>query len=165
MLSSARVVPWACTGRVGVVLRQLLETVVDILRNQAALLDPAFLAAVGADADEAPLLLQHFDAIAVVHRAHLVVHGGHAIAQAGLSRGNVHVVVMRHALPLAGRTESKQQQHDRQQSSVGMGTRRFHCATEHYKPVVSGQRSVGSCKRDACNARQRGLSRCGPPPV
>ena len=84
MLSSARVVPWACTGVLALSLRQLLKAIVNILRHQAALLDPAFLAAVGAHPQEAPLLLQHLHAIAVMHRAHLVVHGGHAIAQAGL---------------------------------------------------------------------------------
>ena len=100
--------PLGLDGGVGIVLRQLLEAVVDLLRHQAALLDPALLAAVGADANESPLLLQHIDAIAVVHRAHLVVHRRHAIAQAGLRRRDVHVLVMRHARALARRAEDKQ---------------------------------------------------------
>ena len=58
--------------RLGIVLRQFLESVVDILRHQAALFDPAFLAAVGSHPQEAPLLLQHFDAIAVMHRPTLL---------------------------------------------------------------------------------------------
>lgn len=94
--------------RAGVVLRQLLEAVIDILRHQAAFLDPTLLAAIGADADKSPLVLQHFDAIAVVHRAHPVVHSSHAIAQAGLRRGDVHVLVMRHVLALACGAEGKQ---------------------------------------------------------
>ena len=44
-------------------LRQLLETVVNILWHQAALFDPTFLSAICTDAQEALLFFEHFDAI------------------------------------------------------------------------------------------------------
>ncbi len=87
----------------GVVLGKLLKAVINILRNQAALFDPAFLSFIGTHPQETPLLLQHLDAIAVLNRADFVVHGGNAIAQAGLRRRDVHVFVMLELGPAAPR--------------------------------------------------------------
>ena len=86
----------------GIVAGQLLEGIVNILRNQAALLDPAFLSGVGAHPQETPLLLQNFYAIAAMHRADLVVHSGHSVAQAGLLCRDVHVFVLGECSAFAG---------------------------------------------------------------
>ena len=109
MLSSARVVPCACTLMVFAVLLQLLKAVEDFLRDQAALLDPAFDAAVGAHPHEAPLPLQHVDPVAVMHRAHLGVQRGDAVAQAGLRRRDVHVLMLGDDRALAGGRRRQQQ--------------------------------------------------------
>ena len=110
-----------------IVLRQFLEGVVNILRDQAPFFDPAFLAAVGAHAKEAPLLLQYFDPVAIVDRPDLVVHGRDAIAQAGFGRGDVHVLVLGQRALLAGGCQRQQRQrHTAEKNSVVMRTARFH---------------------------------------
>ena len=67
-------------------MRELLQGVVGGFVNQISLLDPALKPARGAHARESLLVLQHFDALAVLHRAHAVVDGGYLIAQRGLHR-------------------------------------------------------------------------------
>ena len=99
----------------GIVCGELLERVVDILRNQAAFLDPTFLPTVGAHPQKAALLLQHFHAVAVVHGSDLVVHGGDAVAQAGFWCGDVHVFVFDERSALASATQGKQNQRKREQ--------------------------------------------------
>ena len=94
----------------GIVAGKLLEGIVNVLGNQAAFLDPALLSAVGTHLQKTPLLLQDFHAIAAVHCADLVVHGGHSIAQARLLRRDVHVLVLGECSALAGAAQDEQNQ-------------------------------------------------------
>ena len=102
MFSSARVVPCACTGWLALSWTSFWKRVVNLLRHQAAFLDPALLSGVGAHAQKTPLLLQHFYAVAVVHSSDLVVHGGDAVAQAGLRRRHIHILVLNKCGTFAG---------------------------------------------------------------
>ena len=67
-----------------VLAQEFLETVVDLLAHEMALLNPAFRPAGGAHAHESPLSLEDFDAIAILHDARLVVDSGHAVTQRNL---------------------------------------------------------------------------------
>ena len=113
-----------------VVLSQRLKTIVDFLRDQAALFNPALDALVGAYSDEAFLPLQHVHPFAVVDGTNLAVHGGDAVAQASLQRGDVHVFVLGDSRALAGGRRRQHQECGKryqcpEQTRVGR-SRRYH---------------------------------------
>ncbi len=78
----------------GAVFGKLLKAVIDLLRHQAALFDPALLSLVGLHPKESTLLLENFDSLAVLNCPHFAVESGDAVAQAGFSSRDVHVFVM-----------------------------------------------------------------------
>ena len=100
--------------------RKLIE---DFARHQRAHFDPAFLLLVGAHAGKAPLALQYLHPLAVLDRAHAVVHRGHVVAQVGLRRGNVHVLARARQLAvLASGGKDEQQTGRHQQHLLGAET-------------------------------------------
>ena len=96
-------------GLAGVVLGELLKAVEDLLRDQAALLDPALDAAVGAHSDETLLPLEHFHPVAVVDGPDLTVHGGDPVTEAGFRCRDVHVLMLGDSGALAGGRSREQQ--------------------------------------------------------
>jgi hypothetical protein len=70
-------------------LCQLLKSVVNRLRNQRALLDPAFRAAGGADSRKAPFALEDFDPITVFHDPGLAEDRGDVVAKDSLRSRNI----------------------------------------------------------------------------
>ena len=72
-----------------VVLREFLQSVEGLLIDEEPLLDPAFDSGGGADASEALLAVQHFDALSIFHVADAIEDGRHLIAQRGLRRGDI----------------------------------------------------------------------------
>ena len=86
-----------------IVLRQLLQGIVGFLIHQVALLDPSLGASPGAHARKTFFVIEHFDALSVLHRAHAVVDRGDLIAQGGLWCGNVGDLEHAVAVPIARR--------------------------------------------------------------
>ena len=74
---------------VPVVVGQLLNLIVDLLADQIALLDPSRHAVCRAYLGKAPVVVEHFDAIAILYDSGFLVNSGHAVAQYGLYAGNV----------------------------------------------------------------------------
>ena len=70
-------------------LGQFLKSVVNLLRNQRALLYPAFRAACGAYSGKAAFALEYLNAIAVLYRAGLAENRGDMVTKNCLRRGDV----------------------------------------------------------------------------
>ena len=100
-----------------IIFSQLLQAVIGCLIHQVALLDPAFDAARRAHTRKALLMLQHFHALSVLHRAYAIVDGGNLVAQRGLHRR--HVVHLQHAVPppIAGRHPQEKNEGQRESSA------------------------------------------------
>ena len=107
--------PGGLHGIAQVIFRQLLQTIVDLLIHQVALLDPAFDAAPGSHPCKALFVLQHFHSLAVLHGADPVVDGGHLIAQRSLHRRDI--VHFQHAVPAAITGGEGEQKNDGQRAA------------------------------------------------
>src|SRR5262252_5738386 len=70
-------------------LYQLLESIEDRLRNQGALLNPAFCSAGGTHSGEAPITLQDLHTVAVLDHARLAEHRGYSVTKDSLLCGDV----------------------------------------------------------------------------
>ncbi len=111
-------------GLAAAVGHQLLEAVKDVLRDQAALFNPSLGTLIGADTNETPDAFEDLDAVAVVHGGDFVVHGGNAIAEAGLDGRHVHVLVLSDNLAaLAGGGDEQQECRQDRQNSEGIRAR------------------------------------------
>ncbi len=76
-------------GIILVVGGQLLDLIEDGLTYKVTLFHPSHDAGCGAYLDEAAVMVEHLDAVAILHHSSFFVHGGNAIAQDGLHAGNV----------------------------------------------------------------------------
>src|SRR5262249_28543873 len=72
-------------------LAHALELIVGLLISQEAFLEPAFLSPWAAHPHKSFVLhpVHYFQPLAVVHHSHLVVNGGHAIAQRRFGNGDI----------------------------------------------------------------------------
>ena len=70
-------------------LSKFLESVINLLGNQGALLHPSFRAVSRADAHKASLAFHHLHRLAVLHGTGLLVDDCDLIAQDGLRSGDV----------------------------------------------------------------------------
>ena len=76
-------------GIVLVVRGQLLDLIEDLLADQVALLHPSRRARCGPHLDEAPVVIEHLHALAVLHHSGFFIHRCHAVAQVDLHSRNV----------------------------------------------------------------------------
>ena len=112
-------------GIVLIARRQLLNLIVDILAHQIALFDPSRFAACGAHFDEAPVMVEHLDALAIFHDARFFVDRSYMIAQVGLDAGDIRDFEHASASAIAareGERAGEAQRHYRP-SSKGRGQR------------------------------------------
>ena len=76
-------------GIVLVLRGQLLDAIEDLLAGQKALLDPSRRAACSAYFGEAPVVVEHFHALAVRYHSGFFIHRRNVVAQVGLQGGNI----------------------------------------------------------------------------
>ena len=100
-------------GNVLLLLSQLLKAIVNRLRDQRALLYPAFRATCRAHSGKAAFTLEDLNAIAVFHHARLVEHGGDMVAKNSLRGRDVSDFL--HPSPTAAATGEQERQHQRDQ--------------------------------------------------
>src|SRR5262249_41762302 len=89
--------PYPLHGIVLLLLRQLLEAVVDLLACEVTLFDPAFGAGGASHLHESLLAIQDFDPVSILDRSDFAVHGGYTITQECLWSRNVHDFPLVHA--------------------------------------------------------------------
>jgi hypothetical protein len=110
-------------------LAQLFKTLIDLLRNYVALLDPSFCACGGTHLHKSPLVLEHFQSLAILHQTSLGENRGDVIPQNRLRCRDVDSLLDASALALA----TSQKQDGKQAGEPEKGTRRvepqakFHC--------------------------------------
>ena len=76
--------------RIVLIIRgQLLDLIVDLLADQVALLDPSGHAGGGAYFNEAAVMVENFDAVAILYYSGFFEHSSHVVAQDGLNGGNI----------------------------------------------------------------------------
>src|SRR5437879_12935142 len=76
-------------GIVLVVRGQLLNLIEDFLADAVALLHPSRRAVRSAYFDEAPVMVEDFNALAVLRHSSFFIHGTHVVAQCSLNAGSV----------------------------------------------------------------------------
>ena len=76
-------------GIILIVGSQLLYLIVDILANEVALFDPSRLSGSGTNFDEVTIVVEDFDAVAILDDSGLLIDGSDVIAQVGLDSGDV----------------------------------------------------------------------------
>jgi hypothetical protein len=74
-------------------LRELLKFVVNFLRDEVALFDPALEPAIGPDMHEAPFAIENLNTVTVLYSPNLAINSGHTVSKNGL--GNRHVADFR----------------------------------------------------------------------
>src|SRR6266480_4589912 len=92
---------------VGVFFTELLKTVVDLLGDDVALLEPALGTIRGAHFDETLLAVHHTYPIAVLDGAGFAVDRRHPVAQRRLRRRNIHD--LEHASPASPASGQEQE--------------------------------------------------------
>jgi hypothetical protein len=111
-------------GIVPVVGGELLDLVVDLLTYEVALFDPSGGAGCGADFDEAAVVVEDFDAVAVFYDSGFFVDGGYAVAKDGLDSGNVGDFEDASAVAVAGGEQDEAEERiDGQESGGGSVSR------------------------------------------
>ena len=94
-------------GIVLVLRGQLLDAIEDLLAGQKALLDPSRRAACSAHFGEAPVVVEHFHALAVLYHSGFFIHRRNVVAQVGLHAGNVGDLQHASASAIAARKNGK----------------------------------------------------------
>jgi len=87
-----RVIPGRALRLYGIILivgSQLLDLIVDILADEIALLDPSCLSGSGANFHEVTVVVEDFDAVAILDDSGLLVDGSDVIAKVGLDSGHI----------------------------------------------------------------------------
>lgn len=117
-------------------LAELFKTLVDLLRDYVALLDPPFHTGGGPHSQESPLALEHIQSFAVFHQTALGEYGGDVIPQDRLRRRDVDNLLDASSFALA--TSQKQ---DGQAGEPKKGARRVEPKAKfHWTPTILAQK-------------------------